>query len=695
VNETELQIVITAVNDAATALSEVGTSLSAMSEQASVAATSMTASMEGSFSATEQAAVAAAEATLAEWAGTADAIENATSGLGEEFQSQMEVMNSSAAAAADAAATSWQASIGELDTAMATATAEVGDDFGTMAEEASAASDEIESSISSVGGKIQAVGIQIGILGAAFIAPAAEAVKAAGDQTDAFDQLNNTVSNIYSNAGKPQAGLATEIADLTAQINTERASIGSSEAAMTKWNGTTAEVEAAHYAAGASITTAQLKIQDLQQKMDQLTNSQSLVGGSAAATGEQFEAAARASTTLGFNVSDSATALTYLFSTTQSVTETMTAYQDAMDLSAKLNIPLATAANDVVQAMNGQGRALRDLGVNVADGLAGQTALAAIQEKVAGSAQLAATQGLGPLAVAQANLNKAMGDFGVTVLPLLASFLEELTKIIIAVDAWAQAHPKLAEALIIFVALVGSLLILLGAILVPFGLLIIGIEAFTTALTVMEVSLFAAMGVFLIYAAAFLAFAAIVALIIAYHKQIEDAIGATWNWVVSEVRGATTSVMAIFTTWGGDLTKWWTTLWAGIVSVLQNAFTVVIGIVNSILAAVAKVTGAVAGVTGALGGAVGNVVGGAIHAFATGGIVNGPTLALVGEAGPEAIIPLSAFNGGSSLGGGFGGGSGGIVVNINGGSYLDQNGATQIANALAVQIGRQIKLKNY
>jgi hypothetical protein len=34
--------------------------------------------------------------------------------------------------------------------------------------------------------------------------------------------------------------------------------------------------------------------------------------------------------------------------------------------------------------------------------------------------------------------------------------------------------------------------------------------------------------------------------------------------------------------------------------------------------------------------------------MATGGIVTGPTNALIGEAGPEAVIPLSKFN----LGGG-------------------------------------------
>jgi SLT domain-containing protein len=44
-------------------------------------------------------------------------------------------------------------------------------------------------------------------------------------------------------------------------------------------------------------------------------------------------------------------------------------------------------------------------------------------------------------------------------------------------------------------------------------------------------------------------------------------------------------------------------------------------------------------------------------AMATGGIVTSPTFALIGEAGPEAVIPLSKM----------GGMGGGMIINVNGG----------------------------
>jgi hypothetical protein len=40
-----------------------------------------------------------------------------------------------------------------------------------------------------------------------------------------------------------------------------------------------------------------------------------------------------------------------------------------------------------------------------------------------------------------------------------------------------------------------------------------------------------------------------------------------------------------------------------------------------------------------------------IPMLANGGIVNSPTLALIGERGPEAVIPLTGPNAGAGLGG--------------------------------------------
>jgi hypothetical protein len=65
-------------------------------------------------------------------------------------------------------------------------------------------------------------------------------------------------------------------------------------------------------------------------------------------------------------------------------------------------------------------------------------------------------------------------------------------------------------------------------------------------------------------------------------------------------------------------------------------------------------------------------------AMATGGVVTSPTMALIGEAGPEAVIPLDKM----------GGMGGGVTINVNGGdpqavvqalrTYMRQNGSVPI-----------------
>jgi hypothetical protein len=67
-----------------------------------------------------------------------------------------------------------------------------------------------------------------------------------------------------------------------------------------------------------------------------------------------------------------------------------------------------------------------------------------------------------------------------------------------------------------------------------------------------------------------------------------------------------------------------------------------------------------------------------IPKLANGGIVSSPTLALIGESGPEAVVPLS---------GGMGMGNG-VTINVNGGdpqsvvdalrTYMRQNGSIPI-----------------
>jgi len=75
---------------------------------------------------------------------------------------------------------------------------------------------------------------------------------------------------------------------------------------------------------------------------------------------------------------------------------------------------------------------------------------------------------------------------------------------------------------------------------------------------------------------------------------------------------------------------------------------------------------------------VSRVAAGAIPKMAAGGIVTSPTLALIGEAGPEAVVPLSQYNRGN--------GGSGVTINVNGGLATSAEIGQSITNALRAYV---------
>lgn len=139
----------------------------------------------------------------------------------------------------------------------------------------------------------------------------------------------------------------------------------------------------------------------------------------------------------------------------------------------------------------------------------------------------------------------------------------------------------------------------------------------------------------------------------------------------------------------GDAVSWLENLFSG-------WFTKVMGWINSIISAMQNIGKSIGGTVSGAGSAIGGFIGSIPKLFAEGGIVTSPTLGIIGEAGPEAVIPLSAFAGGSSLAGsGFGGGSGAINVYVTGQVLTTEQQAKTLGDMIARQINRQLKLQSF
>lgn len=222
-------------------------------------------------------------------------------------------------------------------------------------------------------------------------------------------------------------------------------------------------------------------------------------------------------------------------------------------------------------------------------------------------------------------------------------------------------------------------------------------------------------------------------LIIKYHKQIEAAAIAVWHAIEDAARAAWHEIATIVETTVSFIKSHWQLILAillgpiavavleikdhfaqiedfahtaisDVESVFDELPGKVLSIVDDIVSFFVALPGRIISALGNIGSQIGHVfssavshipvVGGILSKLAAGGIVTSPTLALVGEAGPEVVVPLSAIGGVGVVGkggvsplpvhaplsaaGGIGGGSSAnMTVNlyVQGALYGDMNTA--------------------
>ena len=142
-------------------------------------------------------------------------------------------------------------------------------------------------------------------------------------------------------------------------------------------------------------------------------------------------------------------------------------------------------------------------------------------------------------------------------------------------------------------------------------------------------------------------------------ENIKNIIKEHWDKILAILFPAAGLAAMIFRNWG-KIVEVVNTIW-------NNVYSTVTGWINAIVEFVRELPGRILEIikdipkmvinvvkdipvigdaVGAVGGAVGGVVGGVKGFFGLehGGIVTGPTLTLLGEAGPEAVIPLPNLN---------------------------------------------------
>jgi hypothetical protein len=349
----------------------------------------------------------------------------------------------------------------------------------------------------------------------------------------------------------------------------------------------------------------------------------------------------------------------------------------ALDISAGTGKDLGAVSDALSKAFNGTLGPLKKLDPALAalieDGATTEEVFAALGETFAGQASTAAntTQGkMKNLGIQMGELKESIGE---AVMPLAEKLIPALQKF----STWASQNKGLIVAIGATIGVLAAAIIALNAGLAIYNTIQALTLAINTALTASFSALWVATGAVIIIGI----IAALVALQVKFNifgKAIDGIKAGFLIWwdTVKFVFGAIKSGF-------GELKDLGVKIFDGIGGAFKGVINAVIaGLEGGLNFAIKGLNIILDGIDKAAGpwvnfGEIPNVK---LPRLAEGGITTGPTIAMIGEKGPEAIIPLDRLG---SMGQGMN-----ITVNVNGGDpnsvvralqqYVRLNGAIPI-----------------
>ena len=332
----------------------------------------------------------------------------------------------------------------------------------------------------------------------------------------------------------------------------------------------------------------------------------------------------------GFTDDELRPSMAGLVRATMDIGEAQKATNLAMDVAAAKGVSLETVTKAMEKAYGGNTTALAKLSPELRQMIKDGASMDEIMTEMAVTFGGAATDSANTAAGSMKRLGIALGEAKEGVGAALLPILEKAMPVLQSFATWAQDNPTLITAVAAAFGVMAASIVLVNAAMAlnPAVLITAGIVALG------------------------------VALVMAYKKF--DTFRAVVNAVINQV--------------------------ASNFEFMANAFITMINVVikgiNLIkpgkdIGSLGQISlGRLGGDASAAGGA--NPAGLDYKAMATGGVVTSPTFALIGEAGPEAVIPLDKM----------GGMGGGVTINVNGGdpnavvnalrTYMRQNGSVPI-----------------
>ena len=363
--------------------------------------------------------------------------------------------------------------------------------------------------------------------------------------------------------------------------------------------------------------------------------------------------------------------------------KSMAALPAVLDLAAARGMDLSSASTLVARAINGETSALTRYGIQVDKGAGSTEVITAIMAKFGGQAEA----NVDPLVQLKNRTGDLQQEFGKALLPALTKVMDIFEKVTRNLIAFSAEHPKLSQVLFIVVGVLGGLALVLGPILIMLPLLAGGVGIVAGAFGALSLSMLpitaVILGIVAAVAAAIIIWKnwdkIIVVLKETWDKSwtkikevfskvmnkikdiydsklgwllpagalfkaimfIKDNWSEAWENIKEKFKNITTAIKAVFEGFKSNILGIWDSITAGI----KGAINLIIDGINAFIRGINAIKINVPEVSLPFGGSVGGFSVGLKHIdpipkLAKGGIVNSPTLAMIGERGPEAVVPL-------------------------------------------------------
>lgn len=164
--------------------------------------------------------------------------------------------------------------------------------------------------------------------------------------------------------------------------------------------------------------------------------------------------AADAAVKLGFDDEDAAESITKMYQRTRDLTEAQKLSALAMDLARAKNIDLSAATNLVGQVLSGNGRILKQYGIEISETLPPLEALKQLQIQVGGQADAFSQTFAGQMAILSTSFQNIKEEIGGVLLTALMPFIQQFTTWLLdpktkeSFQKWTDGFKSWAEVII-------------------------------------------------------------------------------------------------------------------------------------------------------------------------------------------------------------------------------------------------------